>query len=79
MNIFILCITIHQPEVMMEDIVLEEIVPGPEEAAIILWQRNHNRNHNATQFTSYSGKLYKINLEKKVIMEIPIPKISFEE
>ena len=79
--IFLLIITCYQPDVMVvylgEPLDTREkiIVSSPEAAAVIMWQKNQFPRFNS----SYSGELYRIDLEKGTIEKVKIPTVKFME
>jgi len=47
---------------------IQKIVESPEHAAMLLWQYNPH----------YTGKLYKIQLDRETVEEVPIPETAFD-
>jgi len=57
--------------------VTQKVVSSPKQAAILLWEREQSVSNFEPE--SYVGHLYEIDLAKKTIKEINIPKISFQQ
>ena len=79
--IFLLIVAVYQPSVMVyigpEPLDTREriVVSSPESAAVIMWQKGKPVGIN----TSYSGELYRIDLEKGTVEKVKIPAIKFVE
>jgi len=57
-------------------LIVEEIVASPEEAAIILWNKEQSRSF--PESSQYDAHLYSVNFDKMTVKEIDIPKVCFE-
>ena len=51
------------------------VVSSQKSAAILLWDKNDNTD----VWSSYHGTLYKVDIEKKTVLEIEVPKLKFEK
>jgi len=75
MQIFLLIVVLFQANVMFVggNPTYQKIVNSPEQAAVDLWVQNNT----ADMFQHYKGSLYKVDIEKKTVIKVPIPTVKF--
>jgi len=77
MIIFVVIIYMSYPFGGISNMPVERCtVNSPKDAAIKLWEYREYQSGDI-EHKSFEGKLYKIDLSKKTIEEVEIPKISF--
>lgn len=55
----------------------QEVVSSPEQAAILLWERQQSVSFPEPE--NYTGHLYEIDLVKMIVKKVDIPKLFFQQ